>query len=461
MRRHRPETPRLRSLLNAFVTVAVASVLSVTAHAQSLIRDAEIEDILRDFTDPILVAAKLQPEDVEIYIINSDELNAFVANGQRIHLYTGLIIESDTPSQLQGVIAHETGHITGAHAARRARDMEIAARPAYISIGLGLLAIAAGEGEAGAALLASSQQFAAMNFFIHTRVQESSADQAAVTFLTAAGISPRGLTEFFENFRYQEVLSEARRMEYFRTHPLSSDRIAALRQRGEESGLMNIPEDPARVEQLAMMRAKLIGFTQTPAHVLREYPAADDSTPALYARAISAYTLADVTAAIANIDILISREPDNPYFHELKGQILLESGSAEQAVAWIQTAKELSGGHPLIRILLAQALIARDGPGDSEAAEEELRAALRDEPDNGFAWRELARALEKQGRRSEAELATAEQAYSIGDLQRANIFSGRAMRGLTPGTPLWVRASDIQAATDPRLEENRAAYRRR
>jgi len=440
---------------------AALLVLLPGAQAQGLIRDAEIEEILRDYTDPILVAAGLQPEDVGLYIIQDPSLNAFVANGQRIHLFTGLIIASETPEQLIGVIAHETGHITGAHGARRARDMQIAARPAYVSIGLGILALAAGEGEAGAALIASSQQFAALNFFVHTRVQEASADQAAVRFLEAAGISPRGLIQFFENYRYQEVLSQARRFEYFRTHPLSSDRIQSLRNAAEKTTSWDTPSDPKAVAQLEIMQAKLIGWTQSPGHVQREYPLTDESVPAKYARAINAYRNSDIGTALRNMDELIAIEPENPYFLELKAQILVEVGRADEAVTPAQQAVELSGGHPLIRVLLAQALIGRGDEGDFTRAEEELRAALRVERDNVFALRELARSLEKQGRRAEAELATAEQAYAIGDLQRANIFAGRAMKDLEAGTPLWVRASDIQAATDPRLPENEWAYRQR
>ncbi len=440
---------------------AALLVLLPAAQAQGLIRDAEIEEILRDYTDPILVAAGLQPEDVGLYIIQDPSLNAFVANGQRIHLFTGLIIASETPEQLMGVIAHEAGHITGAHGARRARDMQIAARPAYVSIGLGILAIAAGEGEAGAALIASSQQFAALNFFVHTRVQEASADQAAVRFLEGAGISPRGLIEFFENYRYQEVLSQARRFEYFRTHPLSSDRIQSLRNAAEKTTSWDTPSDPKAVAQLEIMQAKLIGWTLSPGHVLREYPLSDESVPAKYARAINAYRNSDIGTALRNMDELIAIEPENPYFLELKAQILVEVGRADEAVTPAQQAVELSGGHPLIRVLLAQVLIGRGDEGDFTRAEEELRAALRVERDNVFALRELARSLEKQGRRAEAELATAEQAYAIGDLQRANIFAGRAMKDLEAGTPLWVRASDIQAATDPRLPENEWAYRQR
>jgi predicted Zn-dependent protease len=447
--------------LSAVLAMLLALTALPPAQAQGIIRDAEIEEILRDYTNPILEAAGLQPEDVGLYIIDDPSLNAFVANGQRIHLFTGLIIASETPEQLMGVIAHEAGHITGAHGARRARDMQVAARPAYVSIGLGLLALAAGEGEAGAALLASSQQFAALNFFVHTRVQEASADQAAVRFLDDAGISARGLIAFFEKYRYQEVLSQQRRFEYFRTHPLSSDRIQSLRSAAERTTSWDAPSDPKAVAQLEIMRAKLIGWSQTPGHVMREYPLSDTSVPAKYARAINAYRNADMGTALRNMDELIAVEPENPYFLEFKAQVLVETGDAEAAIAPAERAVALSDGHPLIRVLLAQALVGRGDEGDLVRAEEELRAALRAEPGNGFALRQLARTLEKQGRRAEAELATAELAYSVGDLQRANIFAGRAMKDLEAGTPLWVRASDIQAATDPRLPENEWTYRQR
>jgi len=215
----------LHALIALILAVTTFVSLTPKSDAQGLIRDAEIEAILRDFTDPILVAAGLQPDDVGLYIINDPSLNAFVANGQRIHLFTGLIIAAETPGQLKGVIAHETGHIAGAHGVIRARDARVASRPGLVSIGLGILAIAAGAPDAGAALIASSSQFSAINFFTHTRAQEAVADQLAVEYLTKTNQSSKGLIEFFEKFRYQEVLSEQRRYPYFRSHPLASDRI--------------------------------------------------------------------------------------------------------------------------------------------------------------------------------------------------------------------------------------------
>lgn len=448
----------LPRMLGALV---LAMLVAGTAQAQSLIRDTEIEHTLREWTDPILEVAGLRPQDVDLYIINDPSLNAFVAGGQNIHLHTGLLIAAETPGQIKGVIGHETCHIACGHTVTRSQAASVSSRPALISIGLGVLAIAAGAGDAGAALIASSQQFAALNFFRHTRAEEAAADQAAVAYLEALGQSPAGLVEFFENYRYQEVLSEARRYPYFRAHPMASDRIRTTRQLAEETGLMDVPPAPEVQRQFEMMQAKLIGFLETPAQVYRKYPRDDDSQPARYARAIAAMQAADIAVALKEIDELIEIDPENPYYHELKGQILFESGRVAESVAPHRRANELMPGQALLLINLGRSLIARGEAGDVEAGEEALRDALIAEPDNAFAWHQLAIALEKRGERAEAQLATAESAYHIGDLARANSFAGRARDDLNAGTPLYRRASDILAITDPRLPENRDFYRRR
>ncbi|MCI4645700.1 MAG: M48 family metalloprotease [Hyphomonadaceae bacterium] len=434
-------------------------ILAMGASAQSLIRDTEIEHTLRDWTNPILDVAGLNPDDVGLYIINDPSLNAFVANGQNIHLHTGLIIAAESPGQIKGVIGHETCHIACGHTVSRSQAAAVSSRPALVSIGLGILAIAAGAGDAGAALIASSQQFAALNFFRHTRAEEAAADQAAVAYLSQLGESPRGLVEFFENYRYQEVLSDARRYPYFRAHPLASDRIRTTRQLAEETGLMDVEADPETLHEFDMMQAKLIGFLQPPPQVFRRYPQTDQSMPARYARAVAYMQAADMGQAVNEIDSLIEEEPDNPYFHELKGDILFDAGRVAEAVPSHQRAVELMPNQPLLEIRLAQTLAARAEEGDFAEAEDALRSALLVEPGNAFAWRQMAVVMERQGRTPEAQLATAESAYYIGDLARANVFAGRARNDLESGTPLYRRASDILAITDPRLPENRPFYR--
>ena len=451
----------LRTFFKAATLALATLALSLPAMAQGFIRDAEIEAILREYTDPILEAAGLIPEDVGLFLIGDPSLNAFVAGGQRIHLNTGLIIRTETPGQLKGVIAHETGHISGAHGARRAADFAKSARSGYVSIGLGIIALAAGAPELGAALIANSQQLTALSFYTHTRAQESSADQAAVTFLERTGQSPAGLVEFFEEFRYQEVLSQARRFEYFRTHPLASDRIRSLRARAEETGLMDVPATDRELAQMAIMHAKLIGFLEPPVVVYQRYPETDTSEPARYARAISAMQSVDLGKAIKEIDQLLEINPENPYYHELKGQILFEFGRIEDSIEPNRRAVELAPNQPLLMISYARSIIARGHDGDIAQGETLLRQSLIAEPDNAFAWSELAKALDKQGRRYEAELATAERSFHIGDVVGANTFAQRAIQGLEPSTPLMRRARDIAAVTDSRLEENRRYYRGR
>lgn len=434
---------------------------ALPALSQSLIRDAEIEQTLREWTDPILEVAGLEPSDVGLYIINDPSLNAFVAGGQRIHLHTGLIMASDSARQVKGVIAHETCHIACGHSVTRARAASIASRPALVSIGLGVLAIAAGAPDAGAALIASSQQFAALNFFVHTRAEEAMADTMGVQYLAELEQSPLGIVEFFDKFRYQEVLSEARRFPYFRSHPLSANRVRTTRRLAEESGFADKPEDPRVVEQFDMMKAKLVGFLEPPARVFRDYPPTDQSAPARYARSISAMKVADLGAALKEIDSLIADEPENPYFHELKGQILFETGRPIDSIDPLLEANRLLPDNALLKIALARSLLERNEPDDIVIAEEALRDALIAEPNNAFAWTQLSFVFEAQDNRPMAQVATAESAYNIGNYPRAHSFAQRALLELEPSTPAYRQASDIRNATDPALPENEVFWRRR
>lgn len=446
--------------LKPLLVAGLALTMAIPASAQSLIRDTEIETTLREWTDPILEVAGLDPDDVGLYIINDPSLNAFVANGQNIHLHTGLLIAAESPGQIKGVIAHETCHIACGHTISRSRAAEVASRPALVSIGLGVLAIAAGAGDAGAALIASSQQFAALNFFVHTRAEEGQADAAAIAYLEELNQSPAGIVEFFEKYRYQEVLSEARRYPYFRSHPLASDRIRTTRQLAEETGLMDKPTDPEVQHEFELMQAKLIGFLEPPARVYQDYPPTDDSETARYARAIASMQSSDISGALREVNSLIEEFPDNPFYYELKGQALFEMGRAAESVAPHAKSLELLPGKPLLLINYARSVIARGEEGDLEAGEEALRDALIAEPDNSFAWSQLAIALEKQGRRAEAELATAESAYHIGDYPRAYNFAGRAAQELPQGSSEARRANDIRNVTDPALPENEKYWRR-
>ncbi|MBI1338615.1 M48 family metalloprotease [bacterium] len=427
------------------------------ASAQGLIRDAEIEATLREYSEPIFAAAGLAPKDVDIYVVNDPTLNAFAGGGQNVFLHTGLIMASDNVEQLKGVIAHETGHIAEAHSITRSMAQRSSMGTALVSIGLGVLAIAAGAPDAGAALLGSSSQFATLSFFQYTQNEESAADQVAITYLEKTGQSADGLVQFFEKYRIQEALSTRRRDPYFRSHPISSDRIGQIRARASEVTARAQPQSERALRQMEMMKAKLIGFLGTPARVYNKYPKSDLSVPARYARAIAAYRAIDIGLAEKEILDLIGMEPENPYFHELYGQILFENARVEESIAPHRRALELAPDQPLLFVNLARSLLATEDPANYKEAEGLLIDALARERDNAFAWNQLAQAYGKLGRTAEAQLATAEEAYAIGDYQRAFIFSKRASDGLEPNSPNARRASDIAVVTDPRVRPGRRA----
>ncbi len=441
-------TPRNLALAAALAVLAIG--LPQHSAAQTIISDTEIEDMLRDFSDPILRAADLRPEDVRIHLIADREINAFVTGGQQIFFHTGLITESETPEELMGVIAHEVGHIAGAHLARRGEAASAAWAPTLLAIGLGVLAIAAGAPDAGAALIAGSQQFGFASLIAYNQTQESAADQAGATFLETAGISSEGLLKFFENFRYQEVLSNARRFQYFRTHPLSSDRIEALRDRVERSSYTGYRLNNDEQMRLDMAKAKIIGFLEPPSTTYGVYPESDQSLPARYARAVASYRAPDLRRALALTDALIAEQPENPYFLELKGQILFEFSQVTNSIAYHERAVELAPNKPLLMIALARSLAESPDRKDIPRAVELLEGAIRIEKDNAFAWGELAKAYDAMGRPGDARLATAEQAFAVGVSPRAFVFARRSLEHLEAGTPAWQRAQDIIALTQPR-----------
>lgn len=447
-------------VLRAIAVAFVAAVACVTpAWGQSLIRDTEIEHMLRDYSDPILEAAGLQPADVDLYIVADQTLNAFVTGGQNIFLHTGIIIAVETPNQLKGVIAHETGHISGAHLARMGDGIQAAQAPMYVTMGLGLLAALAGESGAAGALMASSQQFGALSFLTYTRAQEASADQAALVFLEGSGQSGNGLVEFFERFRYQEVMSNARRFPYFRSHPLSSERIAALRDGVAEAEHVAVVDSPEEIAHLQRIQAKIYGFLVEPEYVFYRYPETDQSLPARYARAVAYFHDARLDEAREEIESLIAEEPENPYFQELYGQMLFESGHVAESIPYHARSVELEPTAPLLRINLAISMIATEEFELLDEAEQNLRVALDIEPDNGFAWYQLSIVYERQGQTALAQLAIAEQAYASGNRMRAMQFASRARTALETGTPAWIRATEIQSVSTPTEAEMRRMRR--
>lgn len=444
-----------QALFKAAVAGTVTAVLMASsvlpASAQSLIRDTEIEDTLQDFTTPLLKAAGLNSDSVDIYIVNDNSLNAFVTRGQNIFLNTGLIQQAETPLQLKGVIAHEAGHIADGRIARSDYDNRNALGSTLLAAGLGIAAILAGEAGAGALILGGATQFGAVDVLANTRVGESVADQYAIDYLERTGQSGEGLIEFFEKFRYQEVFSQARRYPYFRSHPLSSERIDSMREAVSESPYFGKPDPEEDIKRLDMAKAKLQGFLEPPQRVFSEYPDTDQSDEARYARAVAYFKGADLRGALQEIDSLIEDYPNNPYFYELKAQMLFESGKGLEAIAPAQRALTLKPDAPLFQLALAQALLEQNDDESVDQAIELLKSALQKESDNGAIWYYLSQGYGKKGNEPLARYAVAEQAFNGGDMQRAMSFAQRAQKDLEFGTPQYRRAADIVVIARTRL----------
>jgi len=415
----------------------------------SLLRDAEIEDTIHIYATPLFQAAGLDPQSIKIHLVDSDEVNAFVTQGNNMFIFSGLLTQTNDPNQIIGVIAHETGHIAGGHVLRAKGAADNATATAILGLLLGVaVAVASGQGGAATAGAQMGSGIATSQFLSFSRNVESSADQAALTYLDKTHQSAEGLLDLLKKFENQELLSAGSQDPYMRTHPLSGERIQAMQRHLEESPYTDMPEPAELQDRQDRMVAKLLGYLKSPRVVLQRYPETDQSIPAQYARAITYYRDKQMDKAVPLVDALIAAEPDNPYFHELKGQMLFETGSYAPAIASYKTATELAPDQPLIRMGYAQALIEADGQQNLELAVPELEAALRVESNNSWAWQLLGMAYGKLGQEPRAAMATAESAYLQGDFERARYLADRAVQGLEYGTPDWLRANDILTALD-------------
>jgi predicted Zn-dependent protease len=445
---------RLALACTLALSVAAAPVVALAQGSGiSLIRDTEIEATLRKSSEPIFEAAGVESKSIEILLIGSKDLNAFAGPGT-MGVFTGLILESETPNQLQGVIAHEVAHLAGGHSARSGEMSRAGMTPFLLTMGLGVLAAIAGSGEAAAGLIGSANYFGTLGAMGYSREQESRADQAGASILERAGMSGRGLVEFFDNFRYQEVFQEARRYAYFRSHPLSSNRIEALRARVEKQSHYDAVDSPEAIAEHAIMKAKLEGFLN-PQKAMVTYSETDKSYPARYARAIAYYQMKEPDKALKAIEALLAEQPENAYLWELKGQILFEYGRAVEAEAPQRRSVELMPDAPLLRVNLGQTLIALNDKAKTEEGIAELRKALTQEDDNAVAWRLLAGAYDNLGQDGRARLATAEYNFAVGDAQQARVFAMRARELLQKDTPEWRRATDIVLTSEPSKEDLR------
>ncbi|MGB0921612.1 MAG: M48 family metalloprotease [Alphaproteobacteria bacterium] len=442
----RTSLPSWRAL--SAVLSALVVLISTSVNAQGLIRDAEIESFLRDLGNPIFEAAGLLPEDVHIYIVGDDSLNAFVAGGQNMFLHTGLMKKVDTPEQLAGVMAHETGHISGGHLARLPDAMSGATAAMILTYILGAAAMVAGEGDAGMAILAGGQTIGQRTILAFSRGQESAADQAGLGFLESADVTGIGLVEFMETLADQEALSARRQDPYVRTHPLSYQRVASMRNRVEDSPTKDKLLGADFDKRLRRAQAKLVGFLDAPGAVFRKYPSRDTSIEARYAHAVAYHRQGLLEQALQTIDYLLLQEPENPYFHELKGQILFESGKAEASIKPHRKAVTLAPDQLLLKVNLAQSLVAVEDEEFDEEAKEILTAVLAKDKDYSSAWHQLAIVQERRGESGLASLASAERYALLGAMPYAINQARRAQSLLPHGSAGWLRSADILAEAE-------------
>ena len=454
--------PGPRTIAIAFI-YAAASIFTATAAAAQglpLIRDAEIENLLKDYSRPIFKAAGLGSQNISMRIIHHDSFNAFVVDGHNVFVNTGTLAQAKTPNEVIGVIAHETGHITGGHLAqlraRIARDQTKAILLTVLGIGLMVGGAVSGSdsgrevGGAGGGLALGGNEMIMRSLLSERRAQESAADQAGLHYLELTKQSGQGMLETFERFAQQEYVSATYQDPFVRSHPIATDRLSQLRNRVASSPYVNAKDPPELQLRHDMMRAKIAGYLDRPQAVFNRYPARDNSLPARYARAIARNCSGRCADAIGEVDQLLQEKPDNPYFWELKGNFYASVGKHHEAMVNLRKALQLSGGgEPLMQAELAQSMISAEDNRLIDEAIGLLRRAILSDDGNALAHRQLATALSRKGQEPQALLATA-QAYMIeGNVKQAQIFAKRAQLKLPRGSPEWIRAEDIVNYKEP------------
>ena len=450
-------SPRLlsRTARLLMLGLLLAFAAARPAAAQSVLRDSETELLFRDISAPLITAAGLDPKSTNVVLLNDPEINAFVATGQTVYLQSGLLLAAGNVNQVQGVVAHELGHVAGGHSIRIQGGAKEATGISIATMVLGALAIAAGAGEAAMGIMMAGQRAAMGRFLAFSRTQESSADLAGAKYLSAAGVSGKGSIDFFKTLQNQEFrLAVAEKDSYDRTHPLSSERITALREVYEKDPAWNRPSDAALEARFQRVKAKLIGFVN-PKQATVRYPESDQSVPAHYARAYAYHVGAYPDKALSEAEALLRTNPKDPFFLELKGQILLESGKPTEAVAPLREAMTLANDQPLIAAMLGHALISTEKPHNFAEAKRVLKEAVNRDNQNPFAWYQLGIIYDREGDLSRAALATAERNNLEGNPKLALASAEMALKGIPHGSPDYLRAQDIAMVSRTELEKDK------
>jgi predicted Zn-dependent protease len=448
------------TICRAIAAITAMSLLVQPAYAQSVLRDAETEAFLDEISEPLIRAAGLEPRNVDIILVNDKSINAFVAGGQAVYIHSGLINTASSANEVQGVIAHELGHVVGGHVVRYSEGMEAASGISIASLILAAGAIAAGAGEAGMALLQLGQRAALGKFLAFSRVQESVADASGAKYLSTAGITGKGSIGFFKKLQnYEFRLGIPQEDSYDRTHPLSGERVTVLEDAYKVDPAWNAPLNAKWESDFKRVKAKLAGYIYEAKSTLRNYPESDQSVPARYARAYAWHQSGYPQKALDEANALVTKNPDDPYFLELHGQILLESGKPMDALQSLRKATDLSGSQPLIAAILGHALVATEDSANLNEAEKVLRNAVSKDNENPFAWYQLGVVYQAKGDEPRAALASAERYLMEGAPQLALPNAAAAMAGLPEYSKDWVRAQDIRLVAEVQVEKLRKRKR--
>ena len=458
----RSSLARLTRLLVMALVLAAATAQPALAQQDSapqVLRDTETELMFKQMARPLIIAGGLDPNSVNVALLNDPEINAFVARGQTVYVQSGLLEDADNVNQLQGVVAHELGHVIAGDAIRSEQGEKQALGISILSLVLGAVALAAGGGEAGIGIMQAGERAALGEFMAFTRGQEATADATGARLLSKAGISGKGMLDFFSKLQNLEYrLAIYSKDSFDRDHPLSSERIQALGQTLRTDPSWSKPTDPELEARFQRVKAKLLGYVN-PKQAVLKYPESDQSIPAHYARAYAYHLGGYPDKAVSEADALLAKDPHDPFFLELKGQILLEGGKPQEAIPVLREATRRSGEAPMIAAMLGHALVATEDPKNFVEAKQILKVAVNRDNEDPFAWYQLGIIYDREGDQARASLATAERSNLQNDPKMALANAQMAMKGIPAGTPDYLRAQDIAMVSRAELAKKDKKYR--
>lgn len=431
-------------LMRRFILpLAILAYSSVQAQAISLISDEESEIFLQKITQPLFKAAGIPYNRNKVFIVNDNSLNAFVSDGNSLFIHTGTLTSASSPEEISGVIAHETGHIMGGHIIRQKLKNESLQQASLASMLLaGTTAAVTGRGDVAMAIALGGQSSTLSNYMQYRTEQERSADESAVKLLNATKQSPQGMLKFMKRISQRNDLSGIEETPYFRTHPVTRERINFMEKATAQS---DYQPGQKNLDEFLRIKAKLLAFLETPEQTFRRYPLSNSSVPARYAQAIAYFKQLDINNALKKINALIKEEPDNPFFHELKGQIYLETGKIKPAKQEYQTALAKLPGSPLLQLSLAQAILEdAPTPDDLKKAVSLLNQANIKQP-TPMGWLLLSRAFEASGNTAYSSYAAAEYSLSIGMPDVAQRQADNAQKHLKNDKKLKLKIDDLQS----------------